>query len=256
VNHFGFLTRLNRMLYPHVGADQRPTFFEIDRTCPELHRVTAAYADIKTELAALLERGDEFPAYHDIDPAEASISNATPQKWSVFLLHMLGSNVPANEKLCPTTCATVAKIPGLVQAFFSILEPGKTVPIHSGPYYGYLRYHLGLSVPTDNPPVLRINDQQYCWREGEAVLFDDSWPHEVINQSSQPRAVLIVDILRPMPLFGTALNRLAVAVARRTYARQVLQRIDDFQTKQVISFFNTFSGASELSGRVRAGDGR
>jgi aspartyl/asparaginyl beta-hydroxylase (cupin superfamily) len=35
----------------------------------------------------------------------------------------------------------------LFQAFFSILDGGKSIPRHAAPYRGYLRYHLGLKVP-------------------------------------------------------------------------------------------------------------
>jgi aspartyl/asparaginyl beta-hydroxylase (cupin superfamily) len=95
----------------------------------------------------------------------------------------------------------------VVQAFFSILEPGKVVPAHNGPFFGFLRYHLGMVVPTDKPPSIRVRDQVYTWKERESVMFDDSWNHEVMNESEQYRVVLCVDVLRPMPWPLSALNR-------------------------------------------------
>ena len=35
------------------------------------------------------------------------------------------------------------------------------------------------------------------WAEGEVLLFDDSFEHEVWNETEQPRVVLIVDIWHP-----------------------------------------------------------
>ena len=241
MDYFRFLAHINRMLFRRIGGDSRPTFFDIDETYPSLNAVTSRYALIRTEFEDVIARTSDLPTYHDIDPAEAPISNTTPKKWNVFLLHLLGRQVAAGEKLCPGTCRIVSGIPGVVQAFFSILEPGKKVPLHNGPYFGYLRYHLGLQVPNVNPPFLRINNQRYRWREGEAVLFDDSWPHEVVNTSNESRAVLIIDVMRPMPVVGSVLNKLAVFVARRTYARDVIGRLDAYNNKQVMLFFKAFS---------------
>ncbi|WP_426760092.1 aspartyl/asparaginyl beta-hydroxylase domain-containing protein, partial [Pseudomonas aeruginosa] len=133
----------------------------------------------------------EFPRYHDIDPGESAISNTTEKNWNVFMLYLLGYQLKEARLLCPELCNLLEGIPHLIQAFFSILEPGKSIPLHEGPYIGYLRYHLGIHVPQNNPPQILVNNQTYTWKEGEAVLFDDSWPHEVRNTSDDYRAVLI-----------------------------------------------------------------
>jgi len=101
-------------------------------------------------------------------------------------------------------------VPNVVNAFFSILEPGKSIPAHEGDYRGLLRCHLRLPVPHDEPPHIRVKDQIYQWREGEAFIFDDSWEHEVTDRSSGLRVILAVDILRPLPLLPHALNRAAI----------------------------------------------
>jgi hypothetical protein len=56
------------------------------------------------------------------------------------------------------------------------------------------------------------------------VLFDDSWNHEVVNESTGERIVLIVDVLRPMPLPQTIVNRGVAVAARYVYGRKVLAR--------------------------------
>ena len=66
-------------------------------------------------------------------------------------------------------------------------------------------------VPDKNPPSIRLKDQVYTWKEGESVLFDDSWNHEVYNECENDRVVLIVDIRRPMPQPFDAVNRIARA---------------------------------------------
>jgi aspartyl/asparaginyl beta-hydroxylase (cupin superfamily) len=73
------------------------------------------------------------------------------------------------------------------------------IPPHNGSYRDYLRYHLGLSVPIENPPIFRIKKYEYVWEQANTILFDDSWNHKVINNCVEERIVLVVDIYRPMP---------------------------------------------------------
>ena len=117
----------------------------------------------------------------------------------------------------------------MLQAFFSVLEPGKSVPLHDGPYLGYLRYHLGVRVPKDDPPQIRVAGQPYVWKEGEGVMFDDSWPHEVVNHSREPRVVLIVDVPRPLPLLPKLVNDFVLwKITARTYANKVVGKVDRY----------------------------
>ncbi len=116
----------------------------------------------------------------------------------------------------------------MLQAFFSILEPGKSIPAHDGPYLGYLRYHLALRVPAQHPPKIRIKDTWYTWKSGESVMFDDSWNHEVVNPSTEFRVVLIVDVMRPMGWLAHATNHLLTRVIgpRTEEARQAVANME------------------------------
>src|SRR3954469_23802779 len=156
----------------YTGGPDRPTFFDVAATSPELAAVTAAYPTIRAEFDRLPVAPEALPQYHEVDPGEAKISSTTPKRWNVFMLEILGHRLEANRRLCPDTCRVLDRVPCLLQAFFSILEPGKSIPEHEGPYRGYLRYHLALRVPKDRPPKLVVNGQDYVWKEGEAVLFD------------------------------------------------------------------------------------
>ena len=68
--------------------------------------------------------------------------------WKIFPLIAYGIRSQPNIDLCPQTWRIVQTIPGLTTAMFSILEPGKRLPPHRGPYNGVLRLHLGLLVPS------------------------------------------------------------------------------------------------------------
>jgi aspartate beta-hydroxylase len=224
-----FKSAANAYFDRYTGGDERPTFFDVAKVSPELAAVTAAFPTVKAEFDKLPISPDQLPEYHDVDPGERAISNTTPKRWNVYMLEILGHRLEGNRSLCPQTCQLLDRVPNLIQAFFSILEPGKSIPEHEGPYRGYLRYHLGLRVPTDNPPKLIVNGQTYVWKTGEAVMFDDSWPHSVVNASSETRAVLIVDIRRPLPFAPDLFNRFITDVAaRHTYGRSVARKTQEF----------------------------
>lgn len=222
------LALLNAFFDRYTGGRGRPVFFDVATTAPALKGLTDRWREIRAEAEGLLAAGASLPRYHELDPHIVRISqNPDPAKsWRVFLLHAMGETPAVARQKTPRTVALLAGVPDLYQAFFSVLAPGTSVPAHEGPYRGYLRYHLGLRVPTDNPPHIRVLDRTHVWREGEDALFDDSWDHEVVNGAASPRVILIVDILRPMPAFPAALNRWFVRrVIHPLYARKLIRNL-------------------------------
>ncbi len=203
--------RLDRLYYHHAGGPARPVFFDVERTFPALRVIDQNYDVIREELLAILPRKDSIPRYHEVDFSQTSISTKSPGAWRTFFVsvHGAGNRLP-NRHLCPRTVEIVERVPDLLQAFFSILDPRKSVPAHDGPHFSYLRYHTGFVVPHENPPKIRVKDQFYTWKERESVLFDDSWNHEVYNESDGVRVVLITDVARPGPLYLRLLQRLAL----------------------------------------------
>ena len=219
----------------YSGGARRPVFFDIDRTYPPLRAVQQAYPAIRAELLAVLPTRHEIPRYHELDEAQRKISAEEDQNrsWRVFMLYVMGLRPEKNRARCPRTCAVLDSVPNLFQAFFSILDAGKSIPPHHAPYRGYLRFHLGLKVPAVDPPTIRVKDQHYTWKEGEAVLFDDSWQHEVTNRSKEPRAVLVVDVMRPMPALPHAVNSLIMKRFLESYCRKVGERLDQVQAPPI-----------------------
>ena len=233
IDYHIFKSLLNNYLGLHMDRARRPTFFDIDDTYPALDRITKAYPVIRKEFDQLLAGNVHMPQYHEVDSGERNISDTTPKRWNVFVLEVLGYKVEQNRQRCPETSRILESIPNVVQAFFSILDAGKSVPEHEGPYLGYLRYHLGLRVPAQNPPKIIVNRQDYVWKEGEAVLFDDSWPHSVVNDSNETRAVLIVDVRRPLPLSADLVNSFVLnVIGRYAYGRAVARKADQFSRVQ------------------------
>jgi aspartyl/asparaginyl beta-hydroxylase (cupin superfamily) len=225
-----FLALLNSVFGRAAGGAQRPVFFDIDQTAPALRLLDRHCAEIQQELQALLVERERIPRYHEVSKAETYISGTVnPDKsWRVFMLKWVpGGGLERNRAKCPRTAALVDRLPNVLQAFFSILDAGKSIPAHDGPYKGYLRYHLALKVPAEDPPSMRVKDQIHTWEEGKSILFDDSWNHEVMNRSKDLRVVLIVDVLRPMSWPLSALNWLLTQVIgkRTEEAKQARNRI-------------------------------
>jgi aspartate beta-hydroxylase/beta-hydroxylase len=225
------LSAINGLFYRCAGGKDRPVFHDIQKTCPELSRLQEIYPIIRQEVEGLLAAGISIPRYGDLDRAQHVISEGRdPSKnWKIFVFNALGEKPEMSRRLCPRTAAILDEIPDVYQAFFSILDPGKSVPAHCAPYLGYLRYHLALKVPATNPPSIRIKDQHYTWKEGESILFDDSWEHEVYNCSDDLRVVLIVDVFRPMPFFARQVNRLAYLIGRFTYGKMIMKNLKPTQ---------------------------
>jgi aspartyl/asparaginyl beta-hydroxylase (cupin superfamily) len=192
---------INRWYYRAAGGEHRRAFYDIDAICPALRTLDSGYAVIREEMETVLSHRDQLPRYHELARSEQRISgDVDPDKsWKVFMLRSVAGDPVANQAKCPRTTALLNAIPNVYQAFFSILDPGKSIPAHCGGYLGYLRYHLGLQVPENDPPSMRVKDQIHIWEEGKSIVFDDSWEHEVYNKSDGSRVVLIVDFLRPMP---------------------------------------------------------
>lgn len=92
--------------------------------------------------------------------------------------------------------------------FFSTLHGKSYIKPHTGPMNLRLRIHLPLIVPsntkTDAYSVkpktkcgIRVGDQIREWKEGKAVVLDDSYEHEVWNETNETRVILLVDIWHP-----------------------------------------------------------
>jgi beta-hydroxylase len=167
---------------------------------------------IRAELDRVLTRKDDLPGFHELSTDVAVISQ--DRGWKTFFLRSYGFRSANNIKPCPETWRVCQNIPGLITVMFSILEPGKHLPPHRGPYNGVLRLHLGLIVPEPREQLgIRVENDVYRWREGEAVIFDDAYEHEAWNRTPRTRVVLFVDFIKPLRQPARFLNWLLLHLA-------------------------------------------
>ncbi len=166
------------------------------------------------EEALAVAQGTAAPSLATISPDHRSI--AEMGKWRSFFLWGYGYPIDENLTRCPRTQALVERIPGLNSAFFSILAPGTHIPAHRGVTKGLITCHLGLIVPRDGDVRMRVADRVVRWAEGETLVFDDTYDHEVWNDTSGTRVVLLVQFERPLRNPGKWFADLFLGFVRRS----------------------------------------
>lgn len=204
------------------SADQRffePEDFEWTR------KMESAFPAVKSELLQVLKDYEKIPEFKDLSEEQARIVKGN--KWRSFFLFVYGEEIEKNCARCPVTTRAAGEIPGMITAFFSILEPGTKLAEHRGPYKGVLRYHLALIVPPQAEGCgLRVAGETRHWQEGKSLVFDDSFPHEAWNATEEMRAVLFVDVVRPLPFPVSLMNRAVIFLLRKSpFIQKVVARI-------------------------------
>lgn len=169
---------------------------------------------IRAEALAVGANPDRVPALDEISPDHQGIAPAG--KWRSFFLWGYGYPVTENLARCPKTAEIVSHIPGLNSAFFSILKPGTHIPDHRGVTKGLLTCHLGLQVPKTGDCRMRVHEEIVRWEEGKTLVFDDTYRHEVWNDSDETRFILLVQVKRPAHFPGNMIGGAFLWAVKRT----------------------------------------
>lgn len=156
---------------------------------------------LEKEWWAIREEADEVlglaPSLGSVSPDHRRLD--ADGLWRSYFLWGYGYRVPDHCERCPRTAALVERIPGLVSAFFSIHDPGAHLPSHRGVTKGMMTGHLGLRVPAESQLCrMRVEEHLLHWDEGRMFVFDDTYEHEVWNDSDEPRVILLVHVARPL----------------------------------------------------------
>jgi beta-hydroxylase len=164
---------------------------------------------IAAELEVVLNNYESVPELKKLSAEQERIVSGN--RWKSFFFYAYGERVEKNCMQCPVTDRTARKIPGMLTAFYSILEPQTRLTEHRGPYKGVLRYHLALKIPKEKDKCgLRIEQEVRHWENGKSLVFDDSYLHEAWNDSEEMRVVLFVDFVRPLPFPLSLANRMVI----------------------------------------------
>lgn len=205
-----FINWVESVNFKYSIKGDRPIYSNED--FPWAGEVEKEWKKIRVELDEVMKTREKLPNFHDIIEQVNTITN--DNNWKTYFLAGHGVNCEENAKRCPETTRILKKIPNLKNAFFSILSPKKHITAHKGPYNGVLRYHLGLIIPEPREQCrIRIEDRIYVWEEGKGLIFDDTYNHEVWNETDGYRVVLFVDFVRPVKFPFNLLNELIINVS-------------------------------------------
>ena len=206
--------KLTEQSITHFTKDGKTDFFQKE-AFDWVQDIESKWTHIRDELEPLLEDRAKIPNLQEINPTSSNLSS--DDKWKSFVIYVYGSPVDKNCARCPKTAELLKNIPGMETAMFSILAPGKNIPEHRGIYNGFIRWHLPLRVPKDREKCyIIVNGKNHVWKEGEMVIFDDTFKHQVSNDTEDERVVLLVDIQRPLTGWLDRLNRMVIRRLEKT----------------------------------------
>lgn len=133
--------------------------------------------------------------------------------WKSRTLVLFRLNNRKNIADFPVLYAVLKKIPRLVLATISVLEPDSDIPGHYGDTDGVIRHHFAIKVPSGSEDLgMKVGWDRFSWKEGELVAFNAIHRHCVWNRTKEVRIVVIFDTVR---------NNIAdtdAQVASRTFA--------------------------------------
>jgi aspartate beta-hydroxylase len=196
-----------------------PPVLDVDRYFPAAKDFVSRWRDVRDEALALRRNLDSVPRFHELMKEQADISANDGRDWRMFIMRAYGVDVGQNLARCPAIASLIEGRPEVTSCVLSFLAPGKHVPKHRGPFRGILRFHLMLTMPRtpdgDVAAVLEIDGKPYRLSDGDCLLWDDTFPHEVWNNSDEVRIALLLDVWRrDMPMDMELLSRLVVGVVR------------------------------------------
>jgi len=202
-DHSTFMAPVNMPMYAFSGVENKPyintSYF------PQLGKLKDNWQLIRDE-AMQLEREELIKGsdkYNDM-----GFNSFFRRGWKRFYLKWYNDFHPSAKKYCPQTIELIRSIPNVKAAMFAVLPAGSELLMHRDPYAGSLRYHLGLITPNSEQCHIVVDGQSYAWKDGEDVIFDETYIHYAENKTDKDRMILFCDIERPVKtVFGRAWNR-------------------------------------------------
>ena len=196
----------------------KDTYFPMNRVFEEPENFRA----LKEEVENILEKtgdGDSltmtsetFSGQNKYIGSDIRCENGKTKAWRVINIKAGDEYSAVAHKYFPSLVRLLRTVPQIGTCAVSVLQDGVHIPIHVGYYKGIMRYMIPVVVPKDRENVfLCVNELKYCWTEGMGVLWDDTYPHKVYNNTDEIRVVIYMDVVRPL---RWGLNRLNLFILR------------------------------------------
>ncbi|KAI1694129.1 aspartyl/Asparaginyl beta-hydroxylase domain-containing protein [Ditylenchus destructor] len=184
---------INALMYLFSRAPATP-YIKTDQF-QELQLLRDNWQVIRDEALRLNDEGyiKAASGYNDI-----GFNSFFRRGWKRFYLKWYDRDMDSAQQLCPKTVELLKRIPTVKAAMFASLPPGARLVRHRDPFAGSLRYHLGLVTPNDDGCHIIVDGEQYSWRDGEDVIFDETFIHYAENTTQHQRVILFCDVERPL----------------------------------------------------------
>ncbi len=192
-NHSSLLAPYNALMYLFSAVPAKPLMTE--RELPELAPLSANWQMMREEALKLYDDGYIRTALNNND---IGFNSFFKRGWKRFYLKWYDQPLASAQALCPRTVALLGEIPIVKGAMFALLSPNSNLNPHRDPFAGSIRYHLGLVTANSDKCWISVDGERYWWKDGEAVLFDETYIHSVENNTDVTRIILLCDIERPL----------------------------------------------------------
>jgi beta-hydroxylase len=193
LDHSTFMAPYNTLVYLFSGTKNKPILDRQD--FGHLDPLRDNWETIRDEVKVLYDEGHIKRSEKHNDVAFSSFFK---RGWKRFYLKWYDDVLPSARELCPKTVALVQSIPEVNAALFAMLPPGGKLGEHRDPFAGSLRYHLGLITPNSDDCRIYVDGEAYAWRDGQDIVFDETYIHSVRNDTDQVRIILFCDVARPI----------------------------------------------------------
>lgn len=197
---------LQQPKYPcFPGLRHRP--WHDPRAYQAVRLLESAYADIRAEALNLGEGATldysaaVRPQQAWLEPGVSPNPSSRPGTWTVYLFNHMGVDVESVRRACPRTAAVLRSLPRHCAVYpwgdmlFSAMSAHSRLQPHCSIDNLRVRLHLGITVP--ERCGIRVGSETRHWDEGQCLVFEDSFEHEVWNHSDARRIVLIADLWHP-----------------------------------------------------------
>ena len=166
----------------------------------------AAFPAIRRDALRVLQEDaglEDFIQLKQGERPEAYLTGAAAKPaWEAFFFYRHGERYDENHQRCPDTSAALESIElcrienQAPEICFSVLRGHTHINAHYGVTNTRLVMHLPLVVPPDC--ALNVIDAgEHTWKEGELMMFDDTFKHEAWNRSEHTRIILLMDCWNP-----------------------------------------------------------
>lgn len=216
------LARVDRALSAHLKESEgRPTdsrqkprffFFPDLPTAPYLDPsaqpwapvLRNAYSAIRAEAISLLQNTEGFEAFVRLRKGDeiANYLGGREPAWEAYFFYRHGKRFDEHHARCPQTSRALESIElcniadHAPEICFSLLSPGTHILPHYGVTNARSVMHLPLIVPADCAFNI-LGASEHVWKEGELMMFDDTFQHEAWNRSKENRLILLMDCWNP-----------------------------------------------------------